>query len=117
MSAPKKKPKETADAPMPENPDPAMEAPSPDTPTQGAPAPASPSVQHRVVAPLQVRGNLGKSTEAIVRGSRSTEDLRQALLHYRALFEEMVNAGGRDVEDRIDTVRERDIVDEERARS
>jgi hypothetical protein len=53
---------------MPENPDQAMEAPSPDTPTQGAPAPAPPSVQHRVVAPLQVRGNLGKSTEAIVRG-------------------------------------------------
>jgi len=68
MSAPKKKPKETADLPMPDNPDQAMEATSPETPTPAAPAPALPGLKHRVVAPLQVRGNLGKSTEAIVRG-------------------------------------------------
>lgn len=61
------------------------------------------------------------------RGAASTEDLRQAVLHYRTLFEELVNdGGGVDVERPIATVREeerrraadRDIVrDEERPRS
>jgi len=55
-------------------------------------------------------------------GSPSTEDLRQAVLHYRALFEELVNdGGGADIERPISTVREderrravdRDIVREE----
>jgi hypothetical protein len=59
------------------------------------------------------------------RGAASTEDLRQAVLHYRALFEDLVNDGGADVERPIATVREeerrraadRDIVrDEERPR-
>ena len=50
-------------------------------------------------------------------GSESTEKLRQAVLHYRALFEELVNEGGADVERPIATVRDRDIVrDEERPR-
>lgn len=61
----------------------------------------------------------------IGRGSVSTEDSRQAVLHYRALFEELVTDGGTDVERPIETVREeerrraadRDIVrDEERPR-
>lgn len=30
-------------------------------------------------------------------GSTSTEDLRQAMLHYRTLFQELVGAGGRDL--------------------
>jgi hypothetical protein len=64
MSAPKKKTKDMTDAPLPDAPEPAMQAPNPDAPT---PAPA-PEVKHRLVTPLQVRGNLGKSTEAIVRG-------------------------------------------------
>jgi len=46
----------------------------------------------------------------------STEDLRQAVLHYRALFEELVNDGA-DVERPVATARDRDIVrDEERPR-
>ncbi len=53
----------------------------------------------------------------ISHGSPSTEDLRQAVLHYRALFEELVNDGGKDVEQPVRTVRDRDIVrDEERPR-
>jgi hypothetical protein len=54
----------------------------------------------------------------IERETRSTEDLRQAVLHYRTLFEELVNdGGGIDVERPVRTVRERDIVrDEERPR-
>jgi hypothetical protein len=61
----------------------------------------------------------------IGRGTASTEDLRQAVLHYRALFEELVNDGGADVERPIATVSEserlraadRDIVrDEDRPR-
>ncbi|HKS22245.1 MAG TPA: hypothetical protein VJZ76_05575 [Thermoanaerobaculia bacterium] len=54
----------------------------------------------------------------IDRETRSTEDLRQAVLHYRSLFEELVNdGGGVDVERPVRTVRERDIVrDEERPR-
>jgi hypothetical protein len=52
------------------------------------------------------------------RGAASTEDLRQAILHYRTLFEELVNDGAAaDVERPIRTVRDRDIVrDEERPR-
>lgn len=55
-------------------------------------------------------------------GTASTEQLRQAVLHYRALFEELVNDGTSDVERPIATVREeearraaadRDIVREE----
>src|ERR1041385_7954551 len=34
----------------------------------------------------------------IERETRSTEDLRQAVLHYRALFDELVNDGAADVE-------------------
>jgi hypothetical protein len=50
------------------------------------------------------------------RGAASTEDLRQAVLHYRALFEELVNDGA-DVERPVVTARDRDIVrDEERPR-
>src|SRR2546423_6723545 len=50
-------------------------------------------------------------------GTESTEKLRQAVLHYRALFEELVNEGGADVERPIATGRDRDIVrDEGRAR-
>lgn len=50
------------------------------------------------------------------RGAASTEELRQAVLHYRALFEELVNDGG-DVERPIATVRDRDTVrDQERPR-
>ena len=45
MSAPKKKPKDPADPPMPETADLTMETPNPDPP---APAP---DVKHRVVAP------------------------------------------------------------------
>ena len=54
----------------------------------------------------------------IERETRSTEDLRQAVLHYRTLFEELVNdGGGIDVERPVRTVREPDIVrDEERPR-
>ena len=54
----------------------------------------------------------------IERETRSTEDLRQAVMHYRSLFEELVNdGGGMDVERPVRTVRERDIVrDEERPR-
>ena len=60
------------------------------------------------------------------RPAESTEELRQAVLHYRALFEELVNDGNADVERPIETVAEserrraaaRDIVrDEERPRS
>jgi hypothetical protein len=55
--------------------------------------------------------------EIIGRGSSTTEDLRWAVLHYRTLFEELVNEGGADVERPIATVRDRDIVrDEERPR-
>lgn len=52
-------------------------------------------------------------------GSASTEDLRQAVLHYRALFEELVNDGaGADVERPIRTVRDREMVrDEDRPRT
>jgi hypothetical protein len=59
------------------------------------------------------------------RGAASTEDLRRAVLHYRTLFEDLVNDGGADVERPIASVREeerrraidRDIVrDEERPR-
>ena len=40
-------------------------------------------------------------------GEASTEDLRQAVLHYRALFEELVGTGGRtDVESEVRTERE-----------
>ena len=55
----------------------------------------------------------------IEQDGRSTEDLRQAVLHYRALFEELVNdGGGVDMERPVRTVRERDIVrEEERPRS
>jgi len=35
------------------------------------------------------------------RGAASTEDLRQAMLHYRVLFEELVGFGGDDVEQPI----------------
>jgi hypothetical protein len=57
--------------------------------------------------------------------AESTEDLRQAVLHYRALFEELVSDGSADVERPIETVAEtehrragaRDTVrDEERPR-
>ena len=48
------------------------------------------------------------------RGAASTEDLRQAILHYRTLFEDLVNdGGGADVERPIRSVRDRDIVREE----
>ena len=54
----------------------------------------------------------------IERDTRSTEDLRQAVLHYRSLFEELLNDGGAmDVERPVRPVREGDIVrDEERPR-
>jgi hypothetical protein len=56
-----------------------------------------------------------------VRPGESTEELRQAVLHYRALFEELVTDGSGDVERPIETVAEserrraaaRDIVREE----
>src|ERR1041385_2986955 len=61
------------------------------------------------------------------RGAASTEELRQAVLHYRSLFEELVTDGTGDVARPIETVAEseqrraaaeRDIVrDEERPRS
>jgi len=60
------------------------------------------------------------------RGAASTEELRQAVLHYRSLFEELVTDGTSDVERPIETVAEseqrraaaRDIVrEEERPRS
>jgi hypothetical protein len=38
------------------------------------------------------------------RGDASTEDLRQAMVHYRALFEDLLGTG-RDTEDRIQEVR------------
>lgn len=47
------------------------------------------------------------------KGATSTEDLRQAVLHYRALFDELVNDG--DVPRSIRTNRE--IVDEDRPRA
>jgi hypothetical protein len=62
---------------------------------------------------------------APVRPGESTEELRQAVLHYRALFEELVTDGSGDIPRPIETVTEseqrrvaaRDIVrDEERPR-
>lgn len=61
-----------------------------------------------------------------VRPGGSTEELRQAVLHYRSLFEELVTDGGGDIARPIETVTEseqrraaaRDIVrDEERPRT
>ena len=49
----------------------------------------------------------------IGRESPSTEDLRQAVLHYRALFEELMADGTKDVEQPVRTVRDRDIVRDE----
>ena len=42
------------------------------------------------------------------RGTASTEDLRQAMLHYRALFAELVGSGGSDTVHEIPTVAEVD---------
>ena len=40
------------------------------------------------------------------RGAASTEELRQAMLHYRVLFEDLVGIGGSDVEQPIATMSE-----------
>ncbi|HEY4640676.1 MAG TPA: hypothetical protein VII75_04980 [Thermoanaerobaculia bacterium] len=52
--------------------------------------------------------------DAHSRGSASTEELRQAMLHYRVLFENLVGFGGTDVEQPINAASEIPSKSEER---
>jgi hypothetical protein len=62
------------------------------------------SVKHPKVVEHYRAGHA--ALDAHEHGSSSTEDLRQAMLHYRALFEELVGAGGTDVEQPVVAARE-----------
>jgi hypothetical protein len=50
--------------------------------------------------------------QAHARGQASTEDLRQAMVHYRALFDDLLEVGPRDVQ--VKRERERDMTRERR---
>lgn len=68
------------------------------------------SVKHPTVIEHYRAGHA--AIEAHGRGEESTEKLRQAMLHYRALFAEMVGSGATDVVREVPTVSE---VDSERS--
>lgn len=62
------------------------------------------SVKHPRVVEHYRAGH--SALDAHEHGSTSTEDLRQAMLHYRALFEELVGSGRTDVAQPVTTTRE-----------
>jgi hypothetical protein len=62
------------------------------------------SVKHPKIVEHYRKGHA--AIDAHGRGSATTEDLRQAMLHYRTLFDELVGAGRTDVPVDINTVRE-----------